>query len=549
MKKIAAAVLTMALLLSAATGCNSFTGNSAEPASQAGSGAAKPTSVSFYLENEIPTLNQFAASDNIAFTVLNNISEGLYRLDMNDEPQPALAESCKVSDDKLTYTFTLRDGLKFSNGDAITSKVFRETWLEQMKADAKNGYAFILTDYIVNGQEYSEKKVGADQVGIETPDDKTLVVKLKAPTPYFLSLTTFVPYYAVDMSFYQKQGASYALGKDNLVYSGPYMVTQFDAASGVTLVKNPNYWDKDNVKVDTVNIKIIKEQSTALNLYKAGQLSRVKLSATDVPSYKSSKEFTTHTIFRTNFIQFNTTAEGTKNLNIRKALSMAVDNNTLVNTILNNGSEAANGVVPKSMSSGIAGKTFGSLQGTLMSYNAEKAKEYWKKGVEELGGQVPQMTLVLDDDTENKDVGTYLQSQFKSVLGIDVNLDSKTKEARRSLMKTGKYQMGLTAWGADYNDPMTYLQIWTENTNSFRGNFKDTEAADAYVKLIEEAHAERDTAKRADLLVQAEKSLVVDNAVVAPLYYIGSAYLVKPNVKNLVEPDSGILELKYTEVD
>ena len=116
-------------------------------------------------------------------------------------------------------------------------------------------------------------------------------------------------------------------------------------------------------------------------------------------------------------------------------------------------------------------------------------------------------------------------------------------------MKTGKNQMGLNAWGADYDDPMTYLQIWTENTNSFRGNFKDTEAADAYVKLIEEAHAERDTAKRADLLVQAEKSLVVDNAVVAPLYYIGSAYLVKPNVKNLVEPDSGILELKYTEVD
>lgn len=553
MKKIAAAVLTMALLLSTATGCNSFTGSSSNPAGSASgsasSGAAKATSVSFYLENEIPTLNQFAASDNIAFNVLNNISEGLYRLDMNNEPKPAMAKSCAVSDDKLTYTFTLRDGLKFSNGDPITSKVFRETWLEQMKADAKNGYAFILTDYIVNGEEYSEKKAGADQVGLETPDDQTLVVKLKAPTPYFLSLTTFVPYYAVDMSFYQKQGTNYALGKDNLVYSGPYMISQYDAASGVTLVKNPNYWDKASVKVDTVNIKIIKEQSTALNLYKAGQLSRVKLSATDVPSYKDSKEFTTHSIFRTNFVQFNTTADGTKNLNIRKALSMAIDNNTLVNTILNNGSEAANGVVPKAMSSGVTGKTFGSLQGTLMNYNAEKAKEYWKKGVAELGGKVPEMTLVLDDDTESKDVGTFLQSQFKSVLGIDVKLDSKTKEARRSLMKTGKYQMGLNAWGADYDDPMTYLQIWTENTNSFRGNFKDTEAANNYAKLIQEAHAEKDTAKRADMLLQAEKSLIVDNAVVAPLYYMGSAYLVKPNVKNLVEPSSGIIELKYAEAD
>lgn len=548
MKKLIAGILSAALILSAATGCNSFTSKSGGNASQASSGAAKATSVNLYLDNEIPTLNQFAASDNIAFNVLNNISEGLYRLDTNNQPQPAMAKDCKVSSDELTYTFTLRDGLKFSNGDAITSKTFKDTWIKQMAADAPNGYAFILTDYIVNGQEYSEKKTTADKIGIETPDDKTLIVKLKAPTPYFLSLTTFIPYYAVDMSFYDKQGKNYGVGKDNLVYSGPYMISQYDAAAGVTLVKNPNYWDAANVKVDTVSIKIIKEQSTALNLYKAGQLSRVQLTATDVPAYKSSKEFITHSIYRTNFVQFNTTAEGTKNVNIRKALSMAIDNNTLASTILNNGSEAANGVVPKAMSSGVAGKLFGTLQGTIKTFDAAKAKEYWNKGVAELGGKAPQLTLVMDDNTENKDVGTYLQSQFKSVLGIDVKLDSKTKEARRALMKTSKYQMGLNAWGADYDDPMTYLQIWTENKNGFRGNFKDTDAANSYANLVKQAHSEKDYTKRADLMVQAEKSLVVEQAVVAPLYYMGSAYLVKANVKNLIEPNSGILELKYVTV-
>jgi len=549
MKKLIAALLSAALILSAAAGCGSFTGKSGgTTASQTNSGETKSTSVNIYLENEIPTLNQFAASDNIAFNVLNNISEGLYRLDMNNEPQPAMAKDCKISEDKLTYTFTLRNGLKFSNGDAITSKTFKDTWIKQMAADTPNNYAFIMTDYIVNAQEYSEKKATADQIGIQTPDDKTLIVKLKAPTPYFLSLTTFVPYYAVDMSFFDEQGKDYAVGKDNLVYSGPYMISQYDAAAGVELVKNPNYWDAANVKVDTVSIKIIKEQSTALNLYKAGQLSRVQLASTDVPAYKDNKEFKTHSIFRTNFIQFNTTAEGTKNLNIRKALSLAIDNDTLMSTILNNGSEAANGVVPKAMSSGVAGKTFGSMQGTLKSYDAAKAKEYWAKGVAELGGKAPQLTLVLDDNTENKDVGTYLQSQFRSVLGIDVKLDSKTKEARRDLMKAGTYQMGLNAWGADYNDPMTYLQIWTENKNAFRGNFKDTDAANDYAKLIQSAHGEKDNAKRADLLVQAEKSLITDNAVVAPLYYMGSAYLIKSNVSNLIEPNSGILELKYVTV-
>ena len=172
------------------------------------------------------------------------------------------------------------------------------------------------------------------------------------------------------------------------------------------------------------------------------------------------------------------------------------------------------------MSSGVTGKTFGSLRGELKTFDAAKAKEYWNKGVAELGGKAPQLTLVLDDDTENKDVGTFLQSQFKSVLGIDVKLDSKTKEARRALMKSSKYQMGLNAWGADYDDPMTDLQIWTENKNGFRGNFKDTDAANAYANLITEAKKETDNAKRADILVQAEKSLISDNAVVAPLYYM-----------------------------
>lgn len=544
MKKLIALLLSAALLASAATGCNSFTGSgNGTSGGTASSGAAKSTTLSLYLDNEIPTLNQFAASDNVAFNVLNNISEGLYRLDNKNEPQPALAKDVKISDDKLTYTFTLRDGLKWSNGEALTSKDFKATWLKQMTTDATNNYAFIMTDYIVNGQEYSEGKATADQVGVTTPDDKTLVVKLKAPTPYFLYLTTFIPYYAVNMGFEEKQGKNYAMGKDNLLYSGPYTISQYDAASGVTLVKNPNYWDAANVKVDTVKIKIIKEQSTALNLYKAGQLSRVQLSAADVPANQSSKEFSTHAIFRTNFVQFNTTGEGVSNGNIRKALSMAIDNDSLAKNILNNGSEAANGVVPSKMSSGIDGKNFGSLQGTMHTFDAAKAKEYWQKGVAELG-KAPQLSLVLDDDTENKDVGTYLQSQFKKVLGIDVKLDSKTKEARRALMKSSDYQMGLNAWGADYDDPMTYLQIWTEQKNGFRGNFKN----DAFNNLIKAAKAETDNTKRADALVQAEKSLVVDNAVVAPLYYMGSAYLTKENVKGLVENSAGTWELKYVSI-
>ena len=549
-KSVLAAVLAASLI--GATGCSSFTGGTAGGTAgetsdgQSASSAPAKTSITLYLPNEIPTVNQFAASDNIAFAVLNNISEGLYRLDADDQPQPALAESVAVSDDKLTYTFTLRDGLQWSNGDPLTSSDFKFAWLKQMTTEATNNYAFIMTDYIVNGLEYSEGNAKADDVGLQTPDDKTLVVKLKNPTPYFLYLTTFVPYFPQNEKFVTAQDKDFGLDETHLLYSGPFTISQYDPASGVTLTKNDKYWDAANVKLSSITIKIIKEQSTALNLYKAGQLDRVELSSADVPSYKDSSEFSTNTIFRTQFLQINTTADGTKNVNIRKALGYAVDNDLLANTILNNGSAPANGVVPGVMSSGITGKKFGDVQEKLKTFDPEKAKEYWKKGVEELGKE-PQLSIVMDDDTETKDVGTFLQSQFKQNLGIDVKLDSKTKEARRTLMKSSDYQLGINAWGADYDDPMTYLQLWADHTvnNGFRGNFVDS----TYDNPVNQSKTETDTEKRAKLMADAEQYLIDDQAVLVPLYYMGSAYLIKPNVKNLVETHAGTLELKNTYVE
>ncbi|MCI1966414.1 MAG: peptide ABC transporter substrate-binding protein [Oscillospiraceae bacterium] len=548
MKKAIKSVIAALLVVSTLAGCSSFTGTQSSGTAAQGESASAGSgkdSITLYLKNEIPTLNQFSASDNIAFAVLNNISEGLYRLDKENQPQPALAKDVTISDDQLTYTFTLRDGLKWSNGEPLTSKDFQFAWLRQMTADARNNYSFIMTDYITNALEYSEGKATADKVGLEAPDDTTLVVHLKAPTPYFLFLTTFVPYFPQNEAFFQKQGDNFGLGKDNLIYSGPFTISQYDAASGVTLVKNDNYWDADNVKISSAKIKIIKEQSTAMNLYKAGQLDRVELSSAEVPSYKEDPEFSTNTIFRTQFLQINTTAEGTKNVNIRKAISCAIDNDLLANTILNNGSEAAVGVVPGTMSSGVTGKKFSSFQNGLKTFDVAKAKEYWKKGVAELGKE-PQLSIVLDDDTETKDVGTFIQSQLKDNLGIDVTLDSKTKEARRTLMKSSDYQMGVNAWGADYDDAMTYIQLWADHSviNGFRGNFID----ESYDKAISDAKAEVDTEKRAEILASAEKYLISDQTVIVPLYYMGSAYLTKSNVKDLFVTHAGTLELKHVSV-
>ena len=536
-KKIAALVLSAAMLAAVTSGCASFTGSSA-------SGSSKDSTLNLYVNNDFPTLNQLDASDNIAYTLLNNVSEGLYREDTTNTPKPALAKSVDISSDGLTYTFHLRDGIKWSNGDPITSADFKYGWIRQMSADCTNGYDFILDDYIVGAQEYTDGKGSVDDIGVQTPDDKTLVVKLKAPTPYFLGLTTYAPYFPLNEKFMTAQGSNYGIGKDNVLYSGPYVISSYDAASGATLTKNDKYWDAANVKVQTVNVKVIKEASTALNLYKAGQLSRVALDATDVPTYKNSKEFSTHSVLRTYFIQYNVTAPGTGNADIRKALALSIDTKTLTDTVLNNGSGAAKGLLPDNMSSGIKGKTFESMQNLGTTYDAAQAKTYWQKGVAELGGKAPTLSLLSDDDSVTKDVATYVQSQYKKVLGIDVTVDSKTKKARMDQMKNSNYTIAINVWGADYDDPMTYLDLWTSHTNGFRGNFK----SDAYDSLIKQAKAESDVTKRDNMLLSAEKTLVSDQNIVTPLYYLGYAYLTKSNVKNIVLTPLDSLELKYAYI-
>lgn len=551
MKKNKLIALILAATMAIATSGCGFTGttsgNATSGTSQSATqstGEAKTTSdtITVYDTNEIRTLVQWDASDTNSFTILNNVSEGLYRLNAKNEPEPALAASYKVSDDKLTYTFTLRDNLKWSNGTALTAKDFAYSWLKQMSTDATNGYSFIMTDYIVNGAEYLDGKAKAADVGIKAVDDKTLEVKLKQPTPYFVRLTVLPMFFPLNEEYIKSKGDQFGLKAENMIYCGPYTLTTYDAASGSTLKKNESYWDAANVKVPNVNVRIIKEQATALNTYKSGELSRVVLSSSDVASMKSSPEFSSTNEFRTTYLQYNMKDKALSNKNIRLALGYAVDRATLASVILADGSAPATGLIPNGMY-GDGSKSFRELNGDVSTFDAAKAKEYWDKGVKELGS-APSLTLLTEDDSVTKTIATFVQDQFKQVFGADVKIDSKTKKAKNQLMDDNNYQMAITAWGADYDDAMTYMDLWTNGT-PYRGNYKN----DAYNALIADAKKQTDDAKRLQDMLTAEKTLVVDDAVVSPLYYRGSAYLTKANIENLVTHPFGTpIEFKYASI-
>jgi oligopeptide transport system substrate-binding protein len=517
--KISGTGLAGATLLGTA-GCGVFSGSGG-----GGGGGGSSKSVAINLEQTVKDLDSAQTTDSVSTEILQNVMSGLYRLDPNSRPFPDMAEGVDISEDGLTYTFTLRDGIKWSNGDPVTSQDFKYAWLRALDPNTASLYAYIISTFVKGADEYNTGKGSPDDVAIETPDDKTLEVTLLAPAPYWLGLTSFFTYLPQQQKFVEQQGDDYASGTENLLYNGPYMITQFNPTSGVTVVKNEDYWNADNVDISKVEAKVVKDTDTAVNLFESGQLDETVIDTEFVTEYKGKPELVTTTQFATGYLTFNRKVPLFRNENVRRAIQMGFDRAALNYKILNNGSEPATGFVPD----GIAGpddKTFREAEGpTMPDYDPQKAKELFKKGIEEVG-ENPTIELLSEDDSLTRDFVTFMQSEFEK-MGMKIDLKPQPFAQRLKLEEDDKYQMSAQAWYADYDDPMTFLDLFesssTYNT-SIAGHYKN----ERYDQLINDAKKETDAAKRMDMLLEAEKILVEEDAALAPWRFYGQAFLVDP---------------------
>lgn len=213
---------------------------------------------------EIPTLDPALATDEVSFIVLNNVMEGLYRLGKDNKPVPGVAESYEVSQDGKVYTFKLRKDAKWSNGDPVTAHDFVFAWRRVLDPKTASEYAYIMYD-IKNAEEINQGKLPVDQLGVKALDDYTLQVELKNPVPYFVSLTVFSSFMPQNEKFVKSQGEKYGLEANTTLYNGPFVLSEWKHEQGWTYKKNPNYWDKDNVKLETINVKVVKDTATAVN--------------------------------------------------------------------------------------------------------------------------------------------------------------------------------------------------------------------------------------------------------------------------------------------
>lgn len=498
-----------------------------------------------YLAGDISTLDTAQATDGYSFNVINNFVEGLYRLDENEEPVPGVAESVEVSDDGLSYTFTLRDDARWSDGEPMVSEDFRYAWLRAMDPEVAGSYAFLLSEYIEGGAEYNAGDGSADDVAIRTPDERTLEVALANPTPFFLSLTAFPTYMPLREDFVEEQGDEYAQTADNLLSNGPYVLTEYNPSDGVVFEKNEEYWDKGNVDIETVDARVIGDAQTALNLYESDELDVVALDSENVERFSDSDEFVAEAAFETLILYMNNADETLANENIRKALQRGFDREAYVDGLLGGVSEPAYGLVPPEMAGPDEDESFREFTGDVIpEFDPDEARELYERGVEELGEE-PTIEISVSDISTSQDAGTFLQSQWEENLGADVEVRILPFDALLEAAGEGEYQISASTWIADFNDPINYLDLFTTNSSFNDPNFESEE----YDDLISGAKSEEDAQTRMEMLRDAERLLLDGEAAIAPVYYAEAASLVKPNVTYETHPFAPGVDYKLAEMD
>jgi oligopeptide transport system substrate-binding protein len=511
-----------------------------------GGSAQKTDTLNFNLEDEVPDLNSATMTDTTSFDVVTNLNEGLYRLDQNQEPVPATAEGVEISSDGLTYTFTLRDGVQWSNGDPVTSHDFKYAWLHVLDPETAATYAYIISTFVKGAEEYNLDKAGPEAVAIETPDDKTISVELIAKSPFFLQLTSFVTYFPLNQEFVEKMGDKFAQDGDSLLYNGPYIMTAGSQGGGSTVVleKNEKYWDKENVAVKTINGRIVKENDTALNLYEAGELALTPLTGDSVKQYQDSPDFYRRTEPTNIYGRLNQKAPGLDNLNIRKALMIGFDRVALTDQILQDGSVPAYAFVPPAISPGPGDQTFRQANGDLVPKDINSARAMWEKGVEEVGEE-PQLTMLFSDDTAGRDSATFMKDQYRKHLGVDFDVEIVTFDAALDRVDAEDYQINYSfGWIGDYDDPMTFMDLYLSDS-PFNNSFFENEE---YDRLIREAQTTSDLELRMQNMLKAER-ILIEQAGTVPMYYNAESGLKKPYFKNYTPHAFGGDDFKYARIE
>lgn len=564
LKKVLALVLSAALVVSAFAGCGGKSSSSttstesiaasessAESTESTASGDSTPAAsgdataiftpktvdaaktISLNAGMEPTGLNTLTSTYAIEFSLFKHMYENLVTLDDDDNTVPGAAESWDYDEDTLTYTFHLRKDGVWTNGDPVTAKDFEFAWSQALNPDVASDYAYFLY-FIKNAEKYFNGEVAWDEVGVKVVDDYTLEVTMEQPTPYALFLFSFGTLAPINQRFYEAVGADlYSTEAQYFCTNGPFALTEWSHNDKVVMQKNDAWHGAADVEVEEIDWKIITDANAALSSFLAGDLDMVGLGTGELIKQAEAagatiQSYTDGTSF---YIYFNNNDQYLSNVNLRRALFNAIDEQKEIDTVWQNDNEPMTSFTAPGVSA-TDGTSFAGKVGELYapSRDQEKAKEYLATALSELGCTVDELSAHLSIDCGDSATSiaeaSFYQEQWRQVLGIEVTVNSMITKQGSQNRKTGNYVMSITGWGPDYNDPNTFLDLWVTDGGNNQTGFSN----ERYDELIDLAAKETDLEKRESYFIECEQ-IIADQLPIGPAFWRAPSYACSDKIK------------------
>ena len=545
-KNLVSMLLAGSMILGlAACAPTTSTESSQTPAAEATSTGGTGTSSDYLVYNvgeEPKTWDPQLNTSSMGGHVILNLYDGLVR-DTKDGIQMASAESYELSAnaegvEDTVYTFHLRDGLVWSDGEPVTAYDYEYAWKRACSPEMASPYAFLMTDYIKGAYDYFSGEGSADDVAVKALDDKTLQVELIQPTAYFLNLVSWFTYMPCreDMA---STGEGWEKDPAKCVTNGAFTLEEYQVGSHILLKKNENYWNADNVNLAGVRILFISDATTSLQGYEAGEINVTSiLPGSEIPRLLAADpNFSSEPALGCAYLQFNMDADVVNDLNVRKALALAIDRSMITDQVLRDGAVPAAAFVAPTfkLSTGESMRPLDENGNVVEEYEidpysakVEEAQEYLAAAGYPNSEGFPELNILYYDSGNNSLIVEAVQQMWQENLGIHVNLQVQEYAVFTNTINSGDWSISFTGWSADYNDPMTMLSLFTaEGLNDSRWRYKEyagmpndttlnpeNEAYDTAVKMA----AQTSGTERDGYLKEAE-DVLMENMVICPINY------------------------------
>ncbi len=488
-----------------------------------------------------PTLNTYSRSS----IVLQNLFAGLYKLGPDGESYiPGCAESYEVSEDGMTYTFQLKEGLLWSDGTPLTAQDFEYSWKRVLNPEVGSGSASDLW-VLKNGKEYNEGTLTADDVGVKATDDKTLVVETSYYAPWFVTLTATTVFFPVKKDVVEATGDAWTKSVDTYVSNGAFMLTEYSSLDKLVMTKNPNYYAAADVKIDQLIYYIIADPTAVLVAYDNGELNvadDIDINAKN--KYGETDQYVTSDRIGIQYWDFNTKLPEFSDARVRRAFSMSIDRQAVLTAVGLTSEVPVFGFVPDSQPSLTTEGSYRSVAGNQFAEDVAAAQALLAEAGYEGGAGFPAVNIVCQNSDQQKLMAQILGEMWKTNLGIEYTITTYESSTYWDELANGNFSVGRNGYTCDYLDPSANLKIWVSGSNASENGWDDT----TYDDMIAAASQIIDPAAREQALVAAEAYLC-EQMPGMPMYTMTDDYLVKSELKGIVKNKIGHIYFEYAYFD